>query len=419
VRPAPSPAALSGRSWIVRAPLSEAWRQHGEKLRWLGVFYLAVAAIGKLHYALPHLLWQPEEWSALDVRYRYQEVAAWFAGDPVYGVVGSAVYPPATHAILWPLLGWMSIETARLLWAITIVVAGTALGFLLYRLAAPAPARDRLLVAGLVLACYPFQLSVMIGQLGVHVVALVVSGAFLLFRARPRWWIDVVVAAMLACSLVKPTISVPLVAVVLIVSKRARPVALVVLAYAALTLVAASAQPSDLVTLVRDWHQRAGVRVPFEFGVINLHLLLWWAGLGSWMTPVSLLVLTVASAWTWLRRDARPWILLGVGAILTRVWAHSTPFDDAFLLIPTIALFKIAFGPGSLSPARIGAGWLFAAAWAALLTPTWALFQFKPVAWAIHGIHAVFWTMVLVFLVGIVERDRVHLRENAPITKAT
>jgi hypothetical protein len=392
---------LPGFPWGV----PDAWRRHGATVRWLAVAYLAVAAVGKLRYALPHLLWQLESWSGLDVGYRWQEVTAWFAGSPVYGVVGSAVYPPASHAILWPLVGWSSLETARLLWAVSILAAGAALALLLYRLAASAAARDRLLVGGLVLASYPFALSVMVGQLGVHVAAAVAGAAFLLFSTRPRWWIDAVVATLLAGSLVKPTLAVPLVVAVLIVGGRVRPAGLLVVAYAGLTLVAAAAQPFDLLTLFADWHERAGVRVPFRFGVINLHLLLWWAGLEPWMTPASLLALAAASVWIWRRRDASPWILLGVAAIVARFWAHSTPYDDAILLLPTLALFHLAFGPESRG--RPLAGWLFAAAWATLLTPNWAFFQFpRSIVWGIHWGHAILWAAVLIFLVATVERTR-------------
>ena len=405
-----------------RTLLSGAWKRHGRMLRGLAVLYLAVAAIGKLRYALPHLLREVETWSGLDVRYRLEEVRTWFSGNPVYGAVDSAVYPPATHVILWPIVGWGSVGTARVLWAVTILMAAAALAQLIYRLASPAPARDRLLVAGLVVAAYPLPLSVMVGQLGIHVAALVAWGAFVLFRSRPRWSTDAVAAVLLAASLVKPSISLPLVVVALVVSRRVRPAALVAATYAALTAVAVAVQPSGALTLFRQWLQRAGERVPFEFGVPNLHMLLWWWGLEPWMTPISLLALAVTVIWAWRRRDAPPWILMGIAAIVTRLWAHSTPFDDAFLLFPAVALFRAAFGP-DVPERRLAAG-LFAAAWAALLTPNWALINLPPLAtFVVQGGLAILWVLVLGFLVVLAERradpgrgDRRDRSSSHPVT---
>lgn len=89
------------------------WSRYGRILTGLGLAYLVIAALGKLAYALPHLLRDVEEWSAIDLKYHFGEVGAWFAGQPVYGVVDGAVYPPASHAILWPFMGWLGLGGAR------------------------------------------------------------------------------------------------------------------------------------------------------------------------------------------------------------------------------------------------------------------------------------------------------------------
>jgi hypothetical protein len=377
--------------------LASAWQRHGGIIKWLGVVYLAVAAIGKLRYALPHLLRDVDPGSAWDLKYRFNEVAEWFAGNPVYGVVDGAVYPPASHAILWPLMGWVSLDTARLLWAISTLVAAVAIGWLAIRLTAPAPLRDRLLVAGLALAAYPIQISIFVGQMGVHVIALAACGAVLLLVERPRWGLDALAGLLLAASLVKPTLSLPLVVAALIAGRRTRPVLMLAIAYAALTLVAVAAQPAGLFVLLREWLAVAGERVPIMDGVPNIHMLLAWAGLREWMTPASLLVLVGMAWWMWRKRNADPVILLGVAALVARVWAHSTLYDDVLLLLAAVALFRIASrnAPGHSRTA----GWLFAGAWAALLTPTWVFYGFDPlVVRALHGAQAVLWLAALGFL---------------------
>ena len=398
--------------------LEDAWRLHGRTLRWLGVAYLAVAAAGKLFYALPHLVRDVEPWSALDFKYRYHEVAEWFAGRPVYGIVDGAVYPPASHLILWPFMGWTSLEAARLLWAATILVAAVALSSVIYRITSASPARERLLVAGLALAAYPLQQSVFVGQLGVHVAALAAGGAVLLFRASPRIWSDVLAATLLAASLVKPQLSLPLVAAALIAASRARPVALTAVAYGTFTLIAAAAQPAGLIELARDWLAITGTRVPFLDGVPNLHMLLVAVGAGEWLTPASLLVLMAMLSWMWRRRAADPWILMGIAGIVARFWAHSTTYDDAFLLLPAAALMRMMYERPVQRPAT---AWLFAACWAALLTPTWAFYDLRPaLVWTIHGAQTVLWLVVLIFLIATVTRERggAGSRMSAPVPRA-
>lgn len=391
VAPADQPRLRTGQG------LAIAWQRYGPLVKGIGVAYLAVAAVGKLAYALPHLLRDVAPWSAWDLKYRFNEVAEWFAGNPVYGVVDGAVYPPASHAILWPLMGWVSLDTARLLWAISILAAATAIAWLAYRVTAPAPRRDRLLVAGLAFASYPLQISVFVGQMGVHVVALAAWGALLLFVNRPRWWTDALAGILLAASLVKPTLSLPLVVAALIAARRARPALLLALAYGALTLVAVSAQPAGLFVLLVEWLAVAGERVPVLDGVPNVHMLLAWAGLRGWMTPASLVILAAMTAWMWFKRDADPLVLMGIAALVARVWAHSTLYDDALLLLAAVALLRIAFREAT--GRRRTAGWLFAAGWAALLTPTWVFYgSDHRLARAVHIAQAILWLLVLGFL---------------------
>lgn len=385
---------LAGLARAARA----AWSRHGATLRWAGVAYLAVAAVGKIRYALPRLVWDLEPYSALDLRYRFREIQEWFAGNPVYGVVDAAVYPPASHVILWPFLGWLPFGGARVVWAITTLGAALALAWLLYRNAGTDATRDRLLVAGLALASYPLQICLFVGQMGMHVVAFATVGAALLVRGPVTPWKDAVAGTLLAAALVKPTVSLPLVMAALIVGGRVRPAAILVGVYGALTLAAAALQPADLLTLVRDWLAIASVRVPIADGVPNLQLLLYRLDLRSWMTPASLVVLAVATPWMWTRRRADPWILLGIAGLVARFWAHSTLYDDALLLLPALALFRIAWRDRDRTGAA--AGWLFAAAWVALLTPTWAWYgRGVTVLRLLHATQAVLWLGVLALLV--------------------
>jgi hypothetical protein len=374
----------------------------------LGIAYLVVAAVGKWSYALPRLLRDVEEWSAVDLKYRHNEVLQWFAGNPVYGVVDGAVYPPASHAILWPLLGWMPLDPARLLWAGTTVIAALAIAVLAYRLCSSAPPIERLLVAGLAFASYPIQMAIFVGQLGVHVAALAIAGAFVLLAVRPSWVSDVGGATLLAASLVKPTLAAPLVAAALVAAGRVRPALLVAAVYGGLTAVAAAAQPADLVTLVGQWLKVTGDRVSLLEGAPSFHLVLAWLGLGDLSMVVSLLVLVAMTGWLWRQRGGDPWVLVGAAAIVSRFWAHGRLYDDALLILAAVALLRIA-RRSDTNTTHI-AGFLFAAVFAVLLTPTWAFFGLgDTVLWLTHTVHTAVWLAVFVFIAGrIREGTREH-----------
>jgi hypothetical protein len=85
-------------------------------------------------------------------------------------------------------------------------------------------------------------------------------------------------------------------------------------------------------------------------GSVNTHLWLHWLGFEGSLLPASLVWLLAAALWTWRFREADPWIVAGVAALVGRLWIHHRAFDDVILVIPAIALFRIAktshAGPG-------------------------------------------------------------------------
>jgi hypothetical protein len=99
--------------------------------RWFGykngiltfaVLIMAIFAILKLGSEFYRLIWETGPLGAIDLNLRYKEVHYWFIGKPVYEEFPDAVYPPASYAILWPFLGWLSLAHARWLWAVTSVI---------------------------------------------------------------------------------------------------------------------------------------------------------------------------------------------------------------------------------------------------------------------------------------------------------
>ena len=82
---------------------------------------MALLAAAKLGDEMARLTWRSGATAAIDLKSRYVEVQGWFNGVPVYRTMLAPTYPPASYALLWPFLGWMSWEAAQWFWAATTV----------------------------------------------------------------------------------------------------------------------------------------------------------------------------------------------------------------------------------------------------------------------------------------------------------
>src|SRR4051812_321838 len=97
--------------------------RHSRSIRIAAILVMFIPAARRMRYELLRLLTSSKRGGAIDLRQRYAEVHHWFAGEPVYSQLKTAVYPPASYAILWPLVGWSSLPVARWFWAVTSVLA--------------------------------------------------------------------------------------------------------------------------------------------------------------------------------------------------------------------------------------------------------------------------------------------------------
>lgn len=307
---------------------------------------LTIVGAARLAIQVPRLVaGGPEVFGAVDLGFRHREVRAWFAGEPVYGALDTAVYPPATYPLLWPFLGWLPFPAARALWAATGLAALAWLAALLARGGGAEGWRERLLLAAFAAAHYATGVTLAAGQMLVHLLPALVAGALLLARPGPATVRrDLAAAGLLLFGLAKPNAALPFLAPALLKPGRLRPTALVVAGYAALTLFSLSFQtgtPTGLAGLAADWHPTAaGVAATSGYG----HLGVWLAALGleRWLHPASLIVATAFAAWTWRHRDADPWVLLGVAAVVARIWTYHQYYDDVLMLVPAAAVFRVA-----------------------------------------------------------------------------
>jgi hypothetical protein len=417
--PVGTPAGV--RRWPVT--VHEAWARYGGAVLAVVAAHALVTAALRLDPALEALMIIPD--AAIDLLIRMDEVRRWFGGVAIYGDAHSANYPPASYSLLWPLVGWLPEAQARALYAASIFASIIAIAAVAVRMSGSMKLPETALLALVVMPLGATQITVWIGQLGLHVTACLLAAAALLVGgdrqrvARPHagarsWSIDLVAAALLTLSLVKPTLSVPVVGAILILTSRWRPVLLTGAFYLGVTLLAAAFQDASAPGLIVQWLGRESV-MNLPLGSVNSHLWLHWLGFDGSMLPVSLLWILVGAAWTWRYRDADPWIVIGVAALVARLWIHHRAFDDVILVIPMITLFRIAKSSHDVHRVvPVVAAVLFAGIYALGHAPWHWLSGEHPTLWLAAEIgRTIAWIATLAFLLwqahrSLRTRGRVH-----------
>ena len=236
----------------------------------------------------------------------------------------------------------------------------------------------------------------------VHILPALVAGLGLLCSGRSGWRNEVLAALLFLFTLVKPSISAPFFWIVLFSAGTLRPAALVALGYAGLTLIAASFQRSSILTLLQSWLANPALG---QSGEMNLRAWLVDLGLGRWSLPASALALTALGFWTYRHRRADLWLLMGVAALVSRMWTYHRWYDDLLILLPMMALFRITKA-GSSDHSDIVAGGLLGVATLAMLAPGGLYLFPQPWNTLYTSGQIIVWIMLLIFLLDQARRTR-------------
>lgn len=352
------------------------------------------------------LLCDPERHGAIDLRFRHDDVARWFAGLPVYAGRSHAGYPPASHVLLWPFVGWLGQWPARWFWGLTTAIAVTALTVVAVRESRAKTVLQRLFIALILVSKYPAPITIGNGQLGIHMLAATLCGLLLIRPGRtPNWGADLAATVLLLFASTKPSLTAPLFWVALFVPGRTRPMLLVGAAYVSLTLFAASFQPMALGRLFRDLTTVSAVVMDAD-PTPSLAAWMKLLGLQQWTLFASATVLALCGVWVYRHRRADFWVVVGVAAIVARLWTYHQLYDDLLVFPAMIALFRIATGGEAADGTDVLAGLLLAVTLAGQLAP--GRMHLYPYPW--HLLYTIgepaVWITVLVFL-GVRARRQV------------
>ena len=331
------------------------------------------------------------------------EVQAWFAGQPVYAAIGCAVYPPATYVLLWPFLGWTKWPSAVLPWFVLSLTAAAGLSLLFVHECGGRTASERLLAGLLVFVAYGTGVTINLGQLGA-VILLALAGSILLAVRGRGLGTDLLAGLLFAFALVKPNFSVPFFWLLVFLPRRLRPALLAVATYATATLVAVLFQPAAVVDLFSGWMRNVSREAADLGGYGNLVNALASLGHLGLALPAGGVALLLLGLFVFFHRRAGLWTLIGVTALVARLFTYHRIYDDILVVFPLAALLRLVF-LGEPGPLHRAASASFALLFLAQLLPS-ALLDTWLGPWAFSSFQLPGWLVALGVLTAAAWRDR-------------
>ena len=380
--------------------LRDGWHKHGLMMLRVAIVLMAIAAVVWLGYEFGRLLFDLGPRGAVDLNLRLQEAQAWFRSEPVYGAVRTAVYPPASYAILWPLVGWLGITKARWLYAFTTVGALAWLVPLLVRESGASSPIERIFIGLIPLCVYATGAAIGNGQIIVYILSALITG-LLLLGGVSGFTRDLFGAFLVIVALVKPSVSAPFLWMVLFVPGRLRPAGLTALGYAGLTALTLSFQEGGLLPTLHAFMKGTAEELSsaaVKYSHANVHSWLSALGLGEWVPVASLVLFVGLGAWTCLHRSGDLWLLAGVASLVARFWTYHGWYDDLLVVVPMITLFRITKSDGSLKADHGVAGVLFAVTLLTLMAPGGLYLFPRPWNQLYVAVQTLVWMAVLAFL---------------------
>lgn len=369
------------------------------------VIFMVLLAVPRLAYQLWRLLVDTGSNGALDLKMFSYWTALWFGDEPL--ILHNLL--PATYPLLWPLTGWLSFEASRWLWLLLYIISFFWLFSIIKSGAGLREKKELIFAALFLIAMYPTSIIIGNGQLTLFIIPSVMT-VVLLGQGRPSIGREAAMTLLLLFSTIKLPLSAPFFLVALISERSWRPVTLAVLGYILLTLLAVHFRSEGLLASIELWIRDAS-HLASQDGFGNVHKWLGSAGLPEYIMPASLALLAALALWLYMNRKADIWIVLGVTAIVARLWTYHRLYDDILIIIPLVALFRI-FRSGGLSPReRAIAGALLFISWLALLSPDFLLQLGPPVGTIFRTGAVAVWLALLAFLVCYAYRSK---REKLP-----
>ena len=305
---------------------------------------MAVSASVWLGYEFWRLLLDSSPLGAIDLKQRYEEVFFWFRGFPIYGVIRTASYPPASYLMLWPFMGWMTTTSACWVWAFTSAICLLWLSTIFLKASHASTRHEKIFIFLIPFSMYASGATIGNGQLIVHILPVLLTSILLLHGKRLALRTELAASCLFILALIKPSIAAPFFWIVLFVPGKLRIPLFIIVGYAGLTMLSGTFQDQSVLALMSGWMESSRevlARIAFRYSYSNLNSWLYNLGLESLASYASLFALLLLGAWIRLNRKADIWLIISVTAIIARLWTYHAWYDDLLIAPAIITLFRI------------------------------------------------------------------------------
>ncbi len=385
------------------------WESHQTVLLRIAIAIMSLLAVIRLVYEFHRLVIAPD--GAVDLKLRYDEIQMWFDGLPVYHLKKSAVYPPASYMMLWPLLKPFTWIESRWLWALILPAMTGWFTYLIVKESGVTTGVSKISLTLFVAACYPTAVCIGNGQLPLLIIPPLLTAIILLRRHSKGWKRDLFISLLLLFSLLKPSISVPFFGFLFISGSAIRILSTVTISYGVLTLWSLSFQMKTATETVQQLLQNASVAA-VGGGYGDIHSGFTVLGLENWTSPFTLAILLSFGLWLIYHRHCDMWLLLGVAAIVARIWTYHRLYDDMLIFVPMVALIKIAQTKHKEPKTALLGGLLLLCSFLAFLAPGTLLRLPFPYGTPFRTGQTILWITIALFLCYQARQQRTRMRRG-------
>lgn len=403
-----SPQSIqAGQTRSVAARLDRFWQQHGTLLLW-GLIAVSIVPLGlKYWLEIQHILGMIPGEGAVDMQVFYRWTHQWFEGTNIYQLANPRGYPPASLVMLYPFLGWETLDRARWVWAITTGCAFAAIVVVAIRALDARTLPECIALTLLLLANNGTSVTLGNGQPTLHILAMLLLSILFLHQHPVHWWSDLVAAALFIVALLKPNLSIPFIWLLVIfpTSLRVRPLLLVGFGYLALSFYASQIVRTPLWVLAPQFLASVINDIALVLDP-NIQYLMAKLGLGRFVLYVSALIGLGLGIWIFVQRKKNIWFLLAVTAIVTRLWGYHLLYDNALLIPVEIALLLLVKREKLESSIGLAALMFLGLNFLVILPPGNLVGQAKAVQVALVLMQASVWLSTLLFFLWIVAEEK-------------
>jgi hypothetical protein len=299
---------------------------------------MLILGLLKLSDEFVRLLFNFHEKSAVDIKIYIKLGQDWFVGLPVYQLHTFSTYPPASHLIFWPLTlapesvtrwMWAGLNVGLLIW-LAIFAARTGRGQSRW---------EKIFLALIPLSMNATGVVIGNGQITLLVIVMLWLAISLSINNGASIYRQMLVVPLFLVALVKPSLAAPFFWIVLFTPRSILMGVLIGAAYLAATMFSLQFQTISLSDSLIQWLGRA---TDNELGYANIQTWLYSIQLKQLILPTQFILLSLLGWWVYINRKGEFYILAGVVALFSRLWAYHAVYDDVIVIFAMLALVRLS-----------------------------------------------------------------------------